>query len=390
MKKNNAIIAGIVACAIMILSPGTGRSAGPDDVISVSDTLAIPADEGSSITSDSSSTQAAEPAKGHWVALPAFFYTPETGFGGGVVVGHIYPRLGDRHPSSMMGNYYYTEKKQTIIKLTPELYTEGGYYGRVEMGYKKFPDSYWGIGPDTEDGDEEKYTPELFHANPIGMIELIPDVRVGLQYRYRREVMLEREEGGALEQRTIPGSSGGTTAGAGIITTYDSRDNIFSSASGWYVNLSHVSYGSFFLSDYDFTGISLDVRRFFPLPWEHVFAARFYSRSTDGTVPFQDLPCLGGPSDMRGYQAGRYRDKFAAWAQAEYRIPLVWVTWLSVFGSAGNVSRNLGSYSVNSIKYAGGGGVRFRLNEERFSIRCDYAVTGEGGSNFYLSINEAF
>jgi hypothetical protein len=93
---------------------------------------------------------------------------------------------------------------------------------------------------------------------------------------------------------------------------------------------------------------------------------------------------------MRGYQAGRYRDKFAAWAQAEYRIPLVWVTSLALFGCAGNVSRDVGSYSFDSIKYAGGGGVRFRFNKERFSVRFDYAVTGEDGSNFYISVNEAF
>ena len=93
---------------------------------------------------------------------------------------------------------------------------------------------------------------------------------------------------------------------------------------------------------------------------------------------------------MRGYQAGRYRDKFAAYAQAEYRLPLIWVTWLAVFGSVGNVSRDLGSYSFDSIKYTGGGGIRFRLNKEKFAIRFDYAVTGEGGSNFYISANEAF
>ena len=93
---------------------------------------------------------------------------------------------------------------------------------------------------------------------------------------------------------------------------------------------------------------------------------------------------------MRGYQAGRYRDKFAAYAQAEYRLPLIWVTWLAVFGSVGNVSRDLGSYSFDSIKYTGGGGIRFRLNKEKFAIRFDYAVTVEGGSNFYISANEAF
>ena len=134
----------------------------------------------------------------------------------------------------------------------------------------------------------------------------------------------------------------------------------------------------------------LDARKFIPVFGSHVFAARFYSRSTTGKVPFQDMPYLGGPSSMRGYQAGRYRDEFAAYTQVEYRLPLIWVTWLAVFGSAGNVSENAGKFSFNSIKYTGGGGIRFRLNKEKFSIRFDYAVTGEGGQNFYISANEAF
>jgi len=289
-----------------------------------------------------------------------------------------------------MGLSFYTEKKQTIMALSPELYLEGGFHGLAELGYQKFPDSYWGVGPDTEDGDEEKYTPEVVGTRLVGEFEVYPGLRIGGQFRYSREVMLETEDGGVLEKGMIPGSTSGTTAGAGILATYDSRDNRFSSESGWYLMLSHTTYGRVLLSDYSYTSIAFDVRKFFPVFGSHVFATHCYSRSTSGTVPFQELPALGGPSDMRGYQSGRYRDKFAAWAQAEYRMPFMWVTWLAVFGSVGNVSRDLGSFSFDSIKYTGGGGVRFRMNEERFSIRFDYAVTGEGGSNFYISANEAF
>jgi outer membrane protein assembly factor BamA len=323
------------------------------------------------------------------VGLPAFFYTPETGFGGGPAVGYIFPRLGDRHPSSVMGVFFYTEKKQTIFAITPEIYLEGGFHGVAEVQYEKFPDSFWGIGPETEDDDEEKFTPELMEVRLVGEFELYPDLRAGLQFEYRREVILEKEEGGLLEGRDITGSTGGTTAGAGLIASYDTRDNIFSAERGWYIELSHETYGGQ-ISNFSFTHVSLDVRRFFSLPWSHVFAARVFGRHVDGRVPFQEMSTLGGPGDMRGYQAGRYRDDFAAYIQAEYRMPILWRFWLAAFGSAGNVSPDPGRYSFHGVKYAGGGGVRFRMNEERFTIRCDYAVTGEGGSNFYLSINEAF
>jgi hypothetical protein len=339
---------------------------------------------------DENSPDLPDTSRGHWVALPAFFYTPETGFGGGPAVGYIFPRLGDRHPSSIMGTFFYTEKKQAILALVSELYTEGGKHGLMELGYQKFPDSYWGIGPDTENEDEEKYTPELFETRLLGEFEVYPGLRLGGQFRYRKDVIIEKEEGGELDNREVPGSTGGTIAGVGILGSYDTRDNIFSSTSGWYLMLSQTSYSKTLHSDFSYTSIFLDARKFFPVLGSHVFAARLYTRSTAGTVPFFELPSLGGPSDMRGYQAGRYRDKFAAYVQAEYRMPLIWVTHVAVFGSAGSVSPGADEFDFDKLKYAGGAGVRFRLNEERFSIRCDYAVTGEGGSNFYLSVNEAF
>jgi len=374
-----------MACLVLAISPGTGRCAEPGDSLSITDTSWVTAPD--SVAVD---TTAAGVEKGHWVGFPIAFYTPETGFGGGLALGYLFPSRGDRHPSSIMGISFYTEKKQAIIGIAPELYLESGFHGMAGIGYQKFPDSYWGIGPDTRDSDEERYTPEVVQANLLGEFEVYPGLRVGGQFLYRRELILETEDGGVLEEGIIPGSTSGTTAGAGIIATYDSRDNRFSSERGWYLALSHVSYGRVLLSDYDFTSLGFDARKFFPVFNSHVFATRFYTRTTTGTVPFQDMPYLGGPNSMRGYQAGRYKDKFAAYAQAEYRVPFIWVTWLAVFGSVGNVSRDPGSYSFDSIKYTGGGGVRFRLNKEGFSIRLDYAVTGEGGSNFYFSANEAF
>ena len=146
---------------------------------------------------------AADSSSGHWVGLPAFFYTPETGYGGGPAVGYIFPRLGERHPSSIMGVFFYTEKKQTIFALAPEIYLAGGFHGVAEVGYQKFPDSFWGIGPETKDDDEEKYTPERTEMWLVGEFELWPDLRAGLQMEYWREVVLETEDGGLLEGREI-------------------------------------------------------------------------------------------------------------------------------------------------------------------------------------------
>jgi outer membrane protein assembly factor BamA len=43
-----------------------------------------------------------------------------------------------------------------------------------------------------------------------------------------------------------------------------------------------------------------------------------------GTVPFSELPTLGGPEDLRGFPLGRFRDYSTLLFTAEYRWP-VWI-----------------------------------------------------------------
>lgn len=330
-------------------------------------------------------------AGGYWVAIPAVFSTPETGFGGGPAAGYIFPRTIARHPSTIFSTLFYTEKKQILAILAPEFYFNGGERVYAELTYRKFPDSFWGIGPDAPQEDEEKYTPESFSGRLVGQLELAPDLRAGAQYLVRSGTLLETEEGGSLRSGTIPGSEGGTTSGVGLLVTLDTRDNLFSSRSGWFAELSHVSYGGMLGSDYDFYSVGLDVRRFFEVAPSHVAALRLYARSTGGgDVPFQDLPALGGLGDMRGFQQGRYRDRFAGYLQAGYRFPVYWRIRGAVFGSAGSVADGISALSASRMKYAGGGGLRIVINDERFSLRMDYAVGSGSSSGFYFTANEAF
>jgi len=328
---------------------------------------------------------------GSWVAIPAVFSTPETGFGGGPAAGYIFPRTLARHPSTIFSTFFYTEKKQIISVLAPEVYFAGGGRIYATLSYQKFPDSFWGIGPETDPGDEENFTPEFFSARLLGQLELAPDLRAGAQYLFRGETILETDPGGALATGAVAGSEGGARSGAGLLVTYDTRDNLFSSRSGWFAELSHVTYGGVLGSEHDFSSAGLDLRRFFEVIPSHVVALRLYARSTGGgDVPFQDMPALGGQGDMRGFQQGRYRDRTAVYMQAGFRFPLYWRIRGAVFGSAGSVAEGLFDLEAGRMKYAGGGGLRILLNEQRFALRIDYAVGSGSSSGFYFTTNEAF
>jgi len=60
------------------------------------------------------------------------------------------------------------------------------------------------------------------------------------------------------------------------------------------------------------------------------------------------------------------------------------------FLSAGFVGDRPSVWSIGNTQLAGGGGVRFRIDEERkLNIRLDVGV-GDGGAQYYFTIGEAF
>ena len=57
-----------------------------------------------------------------------------------------------------------------------------------------------------------------------------------------------------------------------------------------------------------------------------------------GEVPFVDLPALGGTNLLRGYSTGRFRDRWAASASAEYLYPVSEGVAAFAFADAGRVA----------------------------------------------------
>jgi hemolysin activation/secretion protein len=109
-----------------------------------------------------------------------------------------------------------------------------------------------------------------------------------------------------------------------------------------------------------------------------------------GNVPFRYLSALGGTDIMRGYYAGRYRDKNLIALQSEFRFPLFWRFGMVVFASIGEVSDKILVYRFKTVKYGIGTGLRFALKpHEKLNLRIDF---GWGNQSFasYLTVTEAF
>jgi outer membrane translocation and assembly module TamA len=99
--------------------------------------------------------------------------------------------------------------------------------------------------------------------------------------------------------------------------------------------------------------------------------------------------CLyGAGSDLRGYEAGRYRDHALIAAQGELRWQFAQRWGAVAFAGTGGVGPDFSA--IDKMLPAGGVGLRFLASVAyRVNARLDYAVGKDGGS-VYFSIGESF
>lgn len=339
---------------------------------------------------------------GGFFGAPFLFYSPETKWGfGGAGLFYFYPHRyveENTRLSNLLSSVTYTTKKQISSELVYDIYLSNNdyrFYGR--LSYSKFPFSFFGIGNQTREKDEENYSPSFFVVETTFLKNLIKTkeggLNTGLRFDYRTDRITEKEPDKLLSSRLLTGSNGGVVSGFGLSVNWDSRDNTFASTKGEYIDLKVNFYKNFLLSDYNFNSYVLDGRKFYSIHFldtVHVIALNFVTRLSKGNVPFYMLSTFGGDKIMRGFYEGRFRDKNMTALQAEYRFPVIWRFGLVVFGNTGQVSSDISHFSISGMKFGYGIGIRFLvIPKERIGGRIDVGFS-KYGSQFYLSFSEAF
>ncbi len=323
--------------------------------------------------------------------LPIFFYTPETGIAGGAAALYLVRTQNASRPSSVTGDVIYTEKKQVILELNGDIYFSGDDYRLLtSLVYQKYPNKFFGVGNNTALSAEETYTPRSFLARAVLYCNVVSRFNVGPAIRYGTMTMVDIDRAGLLAPGNIPGSIGGTVSGIGFVANWDSRDNTFAPYNGSFYQLTATNYQKAAGGDFSYTDIQLDTRNYLEILPRQILAFQFAAEFMGGTPPFQNLVQFGGQNILRGYFAGRYRDKNGIAAQADYRLPVWWRFGLVGFLGAAQVAPVIDHFALNRFWIAGGVGLRFFWNpEERISLRLDYGV-GNNSSGLYITVTEAF
>jgi outer membrane protein assembly factor BamA len=331
-----------------------------------------------------------------FVILPYAYYSPETkvAFGAGSIYSfRSADALPDGRPSNIRIAATYTQLNQMILALMPELYLRNErYYYTGFYGYYRYPDKFWGVGGGTPDGAEENYRKNDFESNTSVQMRIAPGLYAGPLYEYQYLSVDETDAHGALRAGAIPGSQGGSASGLGVILRHDTRDNTYQPMSGFYNQISAVSFGDGIGSDYAFKALSIDLRMYRRSFFRsHVIAIQTYDVFISGEAPFQMLALLGGSYSMRGFYKGRYRDRNMITAQAEYRFPIAWRFGAAAFAGAGDVQSDLHEFSVDRLKYSAGFGLRFLFDaQEKINARLDFGFGSGDNAGIYAMVLEAF
>ena len=326
-----------------------------------------------------------------FIPLPVVYYTPETRLGYGILGVCLFRTGPATRTSNVDFAILHTLNRQTVVEPTYTIFTRHEHYLlRGMFLFTQFPEFYYGLGDETTPSQKELISYKSLRAYNRFLRQIRPQLFVGLQQQYYKTFDVSRSSENPVPKNTLIGGLGSVVNGLGLAAVLDTRDNIYSPIRGWYADVSAMTYQPILGSEFTFTNITLDIRRYKSIAANTVLALQGLANLNVGEVPFKLAATLGGPYLLRGYYNGRYRDNNALAVQAELRRRLVGRLGAVVFAALGNVAPDISEFSPVEWKAAGGAGLRFLISpKEHLNLRVDVAV-GQQSEGIYINISEAF
>jgi len=325
--------------------------------------------------------------------LPAITYSPETKLAFGASASRFY-RFGDDpavRPTTVTPLALVTTQGQLILALFTDAWWDANRWHLVSnLGYRKFPTQFYGVGDAAPAAAEEDYTPDTAELRVEAKRRLRGAFYLGGIVDLRHTSISEREDGGLLDPGVgagaVYGADGGTSLGAGVSAAWDTRDAVFYPTRGWWHRVAVTRYLDVLGGDHVFTWTQASLARYWSLGEKRVLAARLSGDFIGGRAPFYQLNRLM----LRGYFEERYLENHVVRAQLEYRTGLWGRLGAAVFAGVGEMAASLDRLRLDEALPAGGFGLRFNVRgDQTANLRLDFGF-GDGESGVYISFGEAF
>ena len=182
-----------------------------------------------------------------------------------------------------------------------------------------------------------------------------------------------------------------TLRALGVRLNRDTRLNHFFPTNGMLMQFTSDFFAKALGSKYSFQSYRFTFSKYGSLRKSQVLAYNLFVCGTGGAPPFYGNCIYGTNNQLRGYEAGRYLDRYMFATQVEYRLSLPKKFGLAAFGGVGEVVPG-GSeiFRINNFLPSVGGGPRFELSKKyHLNLRADFA-RGKDSWTWSVGVGEAF
>jgi hypothetical protein len=332
----------------------------------------------------------ARPAPRAWFLFPAIYWLPETKAGLAVAGGRDFRLDGSTRSSNALLVAAYSIEGQGSVDGSADVWLRGGSLLSARARAVNYPDQFYGIGPHAPTAGREDFTRRFVEGSLSAELATLGGrLRGGPRLAFRDESIGDVEPGGRLATSGLVRIHGWSGLGAGGSLTWDTRDHPLWPLHGTFAQAYYLRYLAEVGANEGFGKGAVDLRRFQSVGGGRVLAFGAVLETTDGQTPFSLLSKLGNVRFLRGYREGRYRDRMVWATQVELRAPVRGPLSAVLFGGAGDVFGDLGSFTLEHPKLAAGAGARWRLTPGGANLRVDVAV-GTAGPEVYVVLLEAF
>jgi Omp85 superfamily domain len=171
----------------------------------------------------------------------------------------------------------------------------------------------------------------------------------------------------------------------------DTRPNRFYPTTGMLFDFTSDFFAKSLGSKYSFQSYRFTFNKYGTVGKNQVLAYNFFDCSTGGDPPFYGNCIYGTNNELRGYEAGRYLDRYMFATQLEYRLSLPKKFGLAAFGGIGEVvPGGKEFFRIDNFLPSVGGGPRFELSKKyHVNLRADFA-RGKGSWTWSMGVGEAF
>jgi outer membrane protein assembly factor BamA len=330
------------------------------------------------------------PAKGNFVAVPIPISNPTVGTGLQAALLYLHPKMDDSQSQNSTSGIVgmYTDSNSWIAGIfhdgywAVDTYKFTGYLGGGDLNLK-----YYGIGDDPVLSDHPiDYKLAAFSFSPR-LQRRIPSTEnwyAGIHYLFiDTDTIFETSE----EIPGLPDFQGEIrTAGFGLITTYDSRDDNYYPVKGQRFHAMWTNYGETWGGDQEYNKFTTFINHYQPIIDKTVLALRCNLQASEGDVPFFDLPYL----DIRGVARSRYTDQFTLSVHAEGRHKFQPRWGVVAFVEAGWFGEDIDSLTSGRTIVSYGGGLRWQVTKEKkLNLGLDFAISTDDQA-FLIQIGEKF